>query len=262
MGCGRLVAGRERAAGRRAGSAARPRPRRPARRRPGRAGGVLRCLRPPPPARLRSTPQPGPAGARHAALAGAPAALRPTASTNGADEHFGGGRFDSTPSDPYPFLYAASTDTTALAEVFLRGLPFDDRGARILPRKLLAGRRLSRVELIGEVTRSRSFPPWTWPPSAKMSGWSRPRRPPMARPGTGPTGCAVRRPGRRSSGRSATCPSAAVLFGDRCPPGLLQAVPDPPPEDLDSVDGALLLRRLLAPYGVTVRLPPTVLATS
>ena len=39
---------------------------------------------------------------------------------------------------------------------------------------------------------------------------------------------------------------AVVLFGDRCPPGLLQAVPDPPPEDLDSVDGALLLRRLLA----------------
>ena len=56
---------------------------------------------------------------------------------------------------------------------------------------------------------------------------------------------------------------AVVLFGDRCPPGLLRAVPDPPPEDLDSVDGALLLRRLLVPYGVTVRLPQTtVLATS
>jgi hypothetical protein len=185
---------------------------------------------------------------------------------NGADEHFGGGRFDSTPSDPYPFLYAASTDTTALAEVFLRGLPFDDRGARILPRKLLAGRRLSRVELIGEVTlltllstldlAAVGQDEWLVQAEAAAYGqtrhwahWLR-RQAPWAQ-------------GFIWQSKRNLPERAVVLFGDRCPPGLLQAVPDPPPEDLDSVDGALLLRRLLAPYGVTVRLPQTtVLATS
>ena len=119
MGCGRLVAGRERVAGRRAGlllgrghddllAAAR---------------AVLVGIEDasgPTPGLPAEHPQPGPAGARHAALAVHQQRFPADGfNPNGADEHFGGGRFDSTPSDPYPFLYAASTDTTALAEVFL-----------------------------------------------------------------------------------------------------------------------------------------------
>ena len=261
MGCGRLVAGRERVAGRAVPAAARPR-----RRLPAAAAGPCwwgtEDASGPTPARLRSTPNRVSAGARHAALAGAPAAFRPTASTATAPTSISAAGFDSTPSDPYPFLYAAFTDTTALAEVFLRGLPFDDRGARILPRKLLAGRRLSRVELIGEVT------PLTllstldlaavgqdeWLVQAEAAAYGQTRH------WAHWLRCQALRAVDHLAVR-ATCPSAVVLFGDRCPPGLLQAVPDPPPEDLDSVD-ALLLRRLLALYGVTVRLPPTVLATS
>jgi hypothetical protein len=54
-----------------------------------------------------------------------------------------GGRFDATHEDPYAFLYAAEDDATAISEVLLRDLPIDERGARLLPRVALKGRRLS-----------------------------------------------------------------------------------------------------------------------
>jgi hypothetical protein len=38
-----------------------------------------------------------------------------------ADVLFGGGRFDSTSADSYPFFYAGLTPQTALCEVLLRG---------------------------------------------------------------------------------------------------------------------------------------------
>lgn len=63
----------------------------------------------------------------------------------------GGGRFDCTSERFYPYLYAAPDESTALAETLLRDLPFDDRGRRLLPRARIAGRRLSAVELTGDV---------------------------------------------------------------------------------------------------------------
>ncbi|HUP21817.1 MAG TPA: RES family NAD+ phosphorylase [Thermoanaerobaculia bacterium] len=59
-------------------------------------------------------------------------------------EGIGGGRFDGTDEDPYPFLYAAGDVGTAVAEALLRDLPFDDQGARHLPR---VGRQVAEDEL-------------------------------------------------------------------------------------------------------------------
>ncbi len=63
---------------------------------------------------------------------------------NPADPHFGGSRFDSTPLDPYPYLYVADGPTTALAETLLRARPFDpETGMRLVPYAALRGRSLS-----------------------------------------------------------------------------------------------------------------------
>ena len=53
-----------------------------------------------------------------------------------------GGRFDATPDDEYPYLYAAEDDATAVSEALLRDLLIDERGARLLPRVALSGRRI------------------------------------------------------------------------------------------------------------------------
>jgi hypothetical protein len=76
-----------------------------------------------------------------------PEAMNPTV----RDPHFGGARFDSTPNDVYPYLYAAPTQLTALAETLLRDMPFDGNTLRLLPRRAVSGRRLSQVELTVDV---------------------------------------------------------------------------------------------------------------
>src|SRR6202040_1262973 len=66
-----------------------------------------------------------------------------------SDEHFGGGRFDGTKSDPFTFFYAGETQPTALAEVFLHDdLRFNEYGYRVLPRRAIRGRRISALETV------------------------------------------------------------------------------------------------------------------
>lgn len=57
-----------------------------------------------------------------------------------------GGRFDSTADDPYGFLYAASDDITAVAEVLLRDLPAYGDGSRPVQRSQLLNRSISCIE--------------------------------------------------------------------------------------------------------------------
>ncbi|MFE1775677.1 sigma-70 family RNA polymerase sigma factor [Streptomyces sp. NPDC059008] len=59
---------------------------------------------------------------------------------------FTGGRFDGTPEDPYPFLYAARTPEAAVADTLLRALPFSDVGAmRLVPSAAVVDRQLTQV---------------------------------------------------------------------------------------------------------------------
>src|SRR6185437_8267175 len=60
--------------------------------------------------------------------------------------YYGGGRFDSTADDCYPYLYAGESIDTAIAESFMRDLPFDDFGVLQIPRGLINGRRISAVQ--------------------------------------------------------------------------------------------------------------------
>lgn len=62
-----------------------------------------------------------------------------------------GGRFDSTERDPYPFLYAALDERTAVSEVLLRDLPFDEHGARLLPRLRLSGLCISWLSVTTDI---------------------------------------------------------------------------------------------------------------
>src|SRR5579859_4196214 len=62
------------------------------------------------------------------------------------DPHFGGSRFDSTPEDPFPYLYAALEAHTALLETLVRGIPFDNAGKRTIRRTAVQGRRLTAFE--------------------------------------------------------------------------------------------------------------------
>ena len=75
-----------------------------------------------------------------------------------AREQLRGGRFDSTPEDPYAFLYAAGDDPTAVAEALLRELPIDERGRRLLPRLRLGGLRIGWLRTTADlaITRLRS----------------------------------------------------------------------------------------------------------
>ncbi|MFF0750467.1 RES family NAD+ phosphorylase [Streptomyces sp. NPDC004267] len=51
-----------------------------------------------------------------------------------AHEFFRGSRFDATEKDPYPYLYAALDPVTAVSEVLLRSVEFDDvTGERLVP---------------------------------------------------------------------------------------------------------------------------------
>ena len=64
-----------------------------------------------------------------------------------SDRLYGGGRFDATQSDSYPFYYAALDQGTALAEALLRDLHPDERGMRVLTGAALKERRMSGLTL-------------------------------------------------------------------------------------------------------------------
>jgi hypothetical protein len=78
----------------------------------------------------------------------APSRFNPTL----ADSHWGGGRFDASESDRYGYLYAGSDDECAVCEALLRELPLDPGGGRLLPRRAIEGRVLSRLVVTADVT--------------------------------------------------------------------------------------------------------------
>lgn len=59
--------------------------------------------------------------------------------------YYGGGRFDATDDDRYPYLYAGQSVDVAVAETLLRDLPPDDTGIRQLPQARIVGRRISAI---------------------------------------------------------------------------------------------------------------------
>jgi len=64
-----------------------------------------------------------------------------------SDPLWDGARFDATPADKYPYLYAGLSVVTALAETLLRDVPSDDRAYRIVPNDKALGRSVSQMTL-------------------------------------------------------------------------------------------------------------------
>ncbi|MFE4451778.1 RES family NAD+ phosphorylase [Streptomyces sp. NPDC056796] len=63
-----------------------------------------------------------------------------------------GGRFDSTPHDPYGYAYVGFGAGAAVCEVLLRSLPFESgAGPRLLPREAFERRSLSFLRLARDV---------------------------------------------------------------------------------------------------------------
>jgi hypothetical protein len=174
-----------------------------------------------------------------------------------SDSHFGGSRFDSTSADPYSYLYAAPGEQTALLETLVRGIPFNDRGARLVRRAAIAGYRMSALELADDLTLISLLTaadlaaagqdewlihssPADYPQTRRWAQWLRSQA---------PWAQGLAWPSARDIGRQ-----SVVLFGDRCPAGALRAVPGTA-VDLDDASGAAWLNARLAPYRISVRPP-------
>jgi hypothetical protein len=175
-----------------------------------------------------------------------------------SDAHFGGGRFDSTASDPYPFLYAAPEQETALLETLVRSIPFSDKGQRLIRRAAIADYRISAFSSAQDLTMLsllttpdlaaacqdewlvHASPP-EYPQTRRWAEWLRFQA---------PWAQGFAWPSRRDLGRQ-----TIVLFGDRCPGGALHFEPGSS-VDLDDVDGAKWINTHLAPYRISVKPPP------
>jgi hypothetical protein len=174
-----------------------------------------------------------------------------------SDPHFGGNRFDSTPDDPFPYLYAALDPQTALLETLVRGIPFDDKGKRMIRRAAVRELRVTAIELrtplrlISLLTTTdlaracqdewlTSTQPAEYPQTRRWCQWLRSRA---------PWAQGMIWPSARSLGSQ-----SLVLFGDRIPVPALRVVPGAAVE-LDSADGATWLNQLLQPYLISVRPP-------
>jgi hypothetical protein len=174
--------------------------------------------------------------------------------------YYGGGRFDSTDDDRYPYMYAGQTVEVAITETLLRDLPIDDTGMRLLPMAKVRGRRISAITTavdlslvslrsaadlgaVAQDTWLTMCDPRDYAQSRHWAHWIRGHE-------TSAAGYAWR------SRRDPT-DDAYVLFGDRCPAGALQPIahPDVPLGDeaeFDSVRGRRWLRRQLVQHRVTL----------
>ncbi|MEV8545983.1 RES family NAD+ phosphorylase [Streptomyces sp. NPDC051572] len=170
------------------------------------------------------------------------------------------GRFDSTPEDPYPFLYAALDAETALAETLLRSHDRDlGTGMRLVPLAQVRGRSLNGVRTLCEMRlvslcsgaalaavrqdndllESEGPGRYAW-----TRDWARELRAQVPE-AMGMIWGSKRNPSRR----------AMVLFGDRfadCADGPLEALPYRNIPDLGSPEGVKEANQLLEPLSSAI----------
>jgi hypothetical protein len=165
-----------------------------------------------------------------------------------------GGRFDATEADPYPYLYAADDESTAIDEALLRDHPAAAIEAWMLPRAAVRNRCLSWLETTRplRLVALRSEPElaavgqdeWLVTASARASDRTR------------AWGHAIRRFSPRARGfawpsrRHPQSCTLYIFFGDRTGDGAFRQVETgvalrPGSNRLDRADGELLLRRIL-----------------
>lgn len=180
---------------------------------------------------------------------------------NPCHRYYGGGRFDGTDDDPYPFLYAGGTVDNCIAETLLRDLPIADTGARCLSRKQVRGRRISAVTITADIEvvslvsgkdlGAVAQDPWLT--VADPCDYAQTRH----------WGHWIRQHARTAGGymwqsRREPMTMSYVLFGDRVPRSTVVDTPGDPGlplglrVDFDSTPGLLHLRRKLGQWNVTI----------
>lgn len=172
------------------------------------------------------------------------------------DRYVGGGRFSGTSDCPYPYLYLAFSEETALAETLLRSLPFGGTDRRMVPRAAVSGRRLSAVRTTRPLVLLRlvSTPDLAavcqdeWLVQAEPRDYRLTRR----------WACWLRRRNPWAEGfvwqsRRNLGERTVVVFGDRC--GAALRASTTLYYDLDDVSGALWLNDRLAAFGAEVAVP-------
>lgn len=174
-----------------------------------------------------------------------------------SDDIFGGGRFDGTTRDPYPFLYASPEPQTVLLETLTSGIPFNHEGYRLIRRAAVAHRVISALELTESLTLIAllsgadlvaayqdewliSSSPAEFAQTRTWAQWLRSQ----ATWAQGITWHSVRALGTQS----------VIIFGDRCPEGALRPVAGTS-IDLSSAEGAAWVNAQLKPYRTAVTPP-------
>lgn len=175
-----------------------------------------------------------------------------------ADFHFGGSRFDGTPLDPYPYLYAAPEPATALAEVLLRSMAFDtETGMRLVPYRRIVGRSLTAlrttidlrlIELVSEEDLAAVCQD-SWLLETEGPGYAQTRRWAAELRARVPEAQGLLWQSRRHRPRH-----ALVLFGDRCRTEPVKTDPGSSVQ-LDTPAGVLEANRLLAPLRAAIVAP-------
>ncbi|MFC5744621.1 RES family NAD+ phosphorylase [Actinomadura rugatobispora] len=173
--------------------------------------------------------------------------------TRRVHSHFGGGRFDATEEHPYPYYYAGTSKTTALAETLLRDVHRDQRGFHILPRAAVQDLMLSEVETLADlrlisllsavdlaaVAQDRWLIHSSEYPQTRYWGhWLREQR--------------VDAQGIIWESSRDFPHRTLIFFGDRCGDGAAPLRPVGAPEPLGKPAGIDLLNTLLSPYRVIV----------
>jgi hypothetical protein len=174
-----------------------------------------------------------------------------------SDDLFGGGRFDSTSKDLYPYLYTAFAPETALCETLLTGLGFGPRKVRQLPRAQVNGRSISAVEItvplklisLVKTTNLVSLcqsDDWLlradgheYAQTREWAHWLRAQEPAAQ--------------GLVWQSRHNLMERSVVLFGDRCPPD--SVVANEETIELGDCPGADYLNRTLQEYRVVIARP-------
>ena len=171
--------------------------------------------------------------------------------------YFDMGRFDGNTDDPYPYLYAALDEETALLETLARDLKPNQHGDRQLPRKKVKGRcrcaldttaDLALISLrteqdlaaIGQDQWLISTEEKQFAFTAHWAHWLRAQ--------------AVDAQGLIWPSRRNLNKHSVVLFGDRVPADAVIAASVPSIPLWDRA-GANLINQILVPYRITVGLP-------
>lgn len=172
------------------------------------------------------------------------------------DAVFGGGRFDSMHTDPYPFLYAAPEPETAILETLTRDLPFHFKHFRTIRRITVANMTLSCVLVTEPLTMislmngidlaSALQDEWLiqcgssdYPQTRRWAAWLRQQV---------PAAQGIAWMSRRNVGTQ-----SMILFGDRCD-NVLELASEPA-IDLKSAIGADWLNERLKPYRTRIIRP-------